>query len=69
MWSSFCLVSKLWVLFLIIMILALKGLPTPGEAILPYTIDLNSPRRITVRLLRLDNSTVFIYNVKYILIS
>ena len=63
MWSSFCLVSKLWVLLLITMILALKGLPTPGEGRLPHTIELNSPRRITVCLLRLDNSTVFIYNV------
>ena len=33
----FCLVSKLWVLFLITMILALKGLPTLGEARLPHT--------------------------------
>ena len=33
----FCLVSKLWDLFIITMILALKGLPTPGEARLPHT--------------------------------
>lgn len=46
MQSSWCLVSKLWMLFFKTMVPVLKGLPRPGEARLSHTAELKSPRRI-----------------------
>ena len=45
------------------MVLALTGIPTPGEARLSDMAELNSPRRITAGFVRCDNGTVHMYNV------